>query len=1738
MSVFISWTSADREVKNVIAGRLREENIVYWESDEHCCSDFSKECIKAIRRSSVFIVIVSNEAMDEHSYVISEVLAARQMENDGKLNILVYKVCDEPYTERFEMQLNHISDANRVSRLKKVGACGGIDSIIMRVKHLLKVRNEGFPEKPYDVLVPRVTGTEIARNGYFVEHSRDVVLEKIREGFNTSNVIILSELFGFGKKSVVHKYVEEQGRALESATEVEAMRIHLRGFFANILNFSNINEAAFDALDEKGKIIKKIEFLKKLDEKHLVVVSDVDLGDAVDEFVCSCLNGIGCKIILITQGSAHAYRDIYPVISVGRMENVYLQELFFHHYNRANEMQKEALGEMLETFFNSVGGHTKTVELTASVLSRELLAAPDKLSDYLAVEGNDSVRLHDRIVQQLSNVLELEKFSTAEETTLLLAVLLAVPTVNEKTLLQLMRSCGVEDPSVIVQLDNRRWISYNPMSGTVYVEPIIAYICVRMLLKDDVIPMACLNYYMETYSRQVVSGSMLLVNVVCRLEHFFDLLQQQEVLELIKAMRLVVKADERGAVDADYLKEVCARFEENFDASEIEQKKLAGSFAATAKSWAREAVFPMIKINANYNLGTLLSFNELKNITTEEVSTALAPFYEGWDAQEVQEVYAEIDAFLGAYGNVASAFESAEDESYAFSIHCLAIIDDCIKRRFEAMTNKLELLLDRLYADPVVLEDEDVRAFASNCFRIIWLCYSNTNLHRSAVMFFEKVLSIDWPPAERFSFLQMYIKSIGQLGDGYENALFAFEMAFDVFDEAVGDVASSPEDIMQSKKVLTLQYAATLCAAGDVSAAIEQFHRAKDLGVDIAVSETIQCADVILNKLIYSGERESAIAFVTKNEALFLAFSKSENDEERRIAETALSIGEMFGAGATMLPEKGGFVENESYYQKYASSMGNNPFAMMKYNRIADGAKRFDFSALTDAEIAQHTATLRRRAQSESKMKLAPEAFALVSEAGIRVLGYKHLRVQYVGAAIMLEGKIAEILNGEGKTYTIPLVAYLCCLFGERVLIVDDSKYLSARNFRWMRGVFEMLGLETFFMRSKDEDDALKRAFDADITYVDLATLGICVVKNELGDEASVDLSAFSVIFDEADTILIDKALTDIQLLKTASHSARKLDYCNFAFQLAMYVGGKSQFYDYCNGGIRLKNDIYPLIEEAFGISYEKIEDAERINEAERLVKLAIHRCFHYEVNKHYFIKNNRIYFENKLDGTMFEARAVDGFFLAKKHKFAFNAYQHGVSEENKVLNTTFVYGLLQKFGFVCGTSATVSSFKKEFKELYDMEVVAVPPARPIQRKDLTVTLFLKEEYKNEAILDLICEKHEKHQPILLVTDSIRASEIYSDMLQMLGIEHKVLNAINSEKSPEILAEAGSLDAVLIATAMANRGVDIKLGGDPERMACKELVEMGIDVSKLDDMLYRRADEGMKQTELYRCYMAALEKFRALTSRQREQVLSTGGLCVISVQPYSDMRIEQQIRGRSGRQGDPGESYIFECITDEVFESVYNYRLLQMCENLSDEMEIVNSRFLEKAIVAAQKRLHHARYVHMKDAAEAAMHIEDSKRVFIALKDDLYAGVCSVEDILRKWSRMPGCLKTVRAVLQGQPEAAEDIRIRDLMKDYPEVFADLRPSDFSDALVRAAKKSIEVGGLTYEEQISLLITLLLGAWIEHLQIILYDLQMKDADMRVKKSKARYAEKYEADINERFAATIGKFISARKRRNEE
>ena len=627
-----------------------------------------------------------------------------------------------------------------------------------------------------------------------------------------------------------------------------------------------------------------------------------------------------------------------------------------------------------------------------------------------------------------------------------------------------------------------------------------------------------------------------------------------------------------------------------------------------------------------------------------------------------------------------------------------------------------------------------------------------------------------------------------------------------------------------------------------------------------------------------------------------------------------------------------------------------------------------EYSALSDAELRHKTDEFKARlAGGETLDDILPEAFAACREAGWRVLGMKHFPVQIIGGIILHQGRIAEMKTGEGKTLVATLPAYLNALSGKGVHIVTVNDYLAKRDSEWMGKLYRFMGLSVgLIIHGMDHEDK-KIAYNADITYCTNNELGFDYLRDNMViyKEKKVQREHNFAIVDEVDSILIDEARTPLIISGQSDKSTDLyLRANNFARSLKM-VKVKEMDDKASDEDANYDGD-YVVDEKAHTATLtprgvEKAEtyfDIENLNDTENIaiahhVNQAIRAYGIMKRDVDYVVKDGEVIIVDEFTGRlMYGRRYNEGLHQAIEAKEGVK-----VAKESKTLATITFQNFFRLYKKLSGMTGTAMTEETEFQEIYKLDVIEIPTNKPLARIDENDVVYKTEKAKYYAVIDKIVESHQKGQPVLVGTVTIEKSELLSAMLKKRGIKHNVLNAKHHEKEAEIIAQAGKLGAVTIATNMAGRGTDIMLGGNAEYLAKAALRHDGLSEEMITEATgFAETDDSeiINARELYKSYY---DKFKEEIAPEAEAVRAAGGLCIIGTERHDSRRIDNQLRGRAGRQGDPGNTQFFISLEDDLMRLFGGERISTLMNTLHvEENTPLESGMLSKTIEGAQKK--------------------------------------------------------------------------------------------------------------------------------------------------------------------------------------
>ncbi len=691
----------------------------------------------------------------------------------------------------------------------------------------------------------------------------------------------------------------------------------------------------------------------------------------------------------------------------------------------------------------------------------------------------------------------------------------------------------------------------------------------------------------------------------------------------------------------------------------------------------------------------------------------------------------------------------------------------------------------------------------------------------------------------------------------------------------------------------------------------------------------------------------------------------------------------------------------------------DNDRALLKLQKVADEILALEekYQQLTDKELKACTDIFKARlSEGETLEDLLPDAFASIREASARVLEMKHFPIQIVGGIALHEGRIAEMRTGEGKTLVATLPAYLNALTGKGVHVVTVNDYLASRDAAWMGKVYMFMGLSVGIAVSGMTGPQKREAFHSDITYCTNTELGFDYLRDNMAvrKEDKVQRELNYAILDEVDSILIDEARTPLII---SGRGTKSSDIYIVANRFARSLTIEEDFViDDKEKAVRLNESGIEKAEKFFKL--ENLSDIEN-TEINHHINIALKANHIMKRDGDYLINDGEVMIIDQYTGRlMIGRRYSNGLHQAIEAKERVK-----IKDENKTYATITYQNFFRNYERLSGMTGTAMTEREEFRNTYGIDVIEIPTNKPCQRNDENDQLYKTEDGKIKAIIKDIQERNKKGQPVLVGTVTVEKSEALSLELKRLRIKHNVLNAKNHAKEAEIISQAGKKAAVTIATNMAGRGTDIMLGGNPDHMARKKLSNLGYPdniISYATSHITTEDNEILKAREEYDKY---LKIFRDDIASEKEEVITLGGLRIIGTERHDSRRIDNQLRGRSGRQGDPGSSIFYISMDDTIARVFGGDRLRSLLDmlNIEDDMAISN-KIITKQIERAQSNAEGRNYSIRKN-------------------------VLSYDDVLNK--QRENIYIEREKILQGQDVHDEVVKmIPDLAQPIIEEFAD------------------------------------------------------------------------------------------------
>lgn len=668
----------------------------------------------------------------------------------------------------------------------------------------------------------------------------------------------------------------------------------------------------------------------------------------------------------------------------------------------------------------------------------------------------------------------------------------------------------------------------------------------------------------------------------------------------------------------------------------------------------------------------------------------------------------------------------------------------------------------------------------------------------------------------------------------------------------------------------------------------------------------------------------------------------------------------------------------------------DNKRSLMKIEKIIKKIEDLadKYADMSDADLQAQTPILKDRLSAgETLDDILPDAFALVREASTRVLHQRHFHVQLIGGVVLHQGRIAEMKTGEGKTLTATTAVYLNALSGKNVHVITVNEYLASSQAEMMGKLYKFLGLTIGVTLAGQTPDEKKKAYECDITYGTNNEFGFDYLRDnmQVNKQYKVQRGHNFCIVDEVDSILIDEARTPLIISGIGGKTSELYTVAdNFVKRL------KEEDYevDIKTKQVRLTESGVTKAEQFF-----KLENLSDINNLEinHHINKALSANIIMKKDINYIVKDGEILIVDEFTGRIMQGRRYsDGLHQAIEAK------EHvKIKDENKTLATITLQNYFKLYSKLSGMTGTAKTEESEFNKIYSLDVVTIPTNKPVLRVDEQDMIFYTENAKYKAIVEEIKDKYEKGQPILVGTSSVEKSERISKEIKRLGIPHNLLNAKNHELESQIVAQSGRVGAVTIATNMAGRGTDILLGGNPEFLAKQKLLNENVEPEMIEKITTYNSILNEEEQAVKDKYDKYFAEFKKTTDEEKQKVIELGGLHILGTERHESRRIDNQLRGRAGRQGDPGSSIFFISLEDELPQRFGEDRMkswFSLAFKGSEDMPL-QSRILTRFFETAQKKVEAINFESRKRVLEYDDVLNKQRQIIYAERDKVLDGV-------------------------------------------------------------------------------------------------------------------------------------------------
>ncbi len=1496
--IFLSFTRADEAVKNEIKAYLRGLNRDYdvRDSDDYCASDYSGECIDEIRDSQIFVAIVSRDTMLGGGYCKNELIFAEKQERLGRLNILLFKLCDGEFTSDFEFHLNHRSDLNSLTR----GTKDGYPKLAEKIEHFLTCRENGKPI--YEDLCNSLMLDSLAEINEQELFYREAEVKQIEAGFENSNVVFIQGVSGIGKMNVARGYYTHR-------KDLKAYRaqggMNLRSFIASMELPSLFDSPSKDL---NAKYTQNIKFLSRISPNVLIVGNNVSADD-IDDQMLHDLQNIGAKLLITTQGNVGS--DKFPVVKVEPLGYEALCELFYSRYECEPE-DRERLSEHLIRLIESVGSHTGALLFIADTFKNRCYDVDTVIESIneLDFEDDGSAPLNELAI---SRFFDVEGLSDKEQDMLFYLSYTPGRYISLDVIREHFKSCGTKDLSAINLLKAKGYIN-GEGKHAVSVSDAVAIVA----------------------SNKIVPSEFAKAAVICMMFAYCDLLSTPEVFDII------------------YF------FCESFGIANIEAVKATVDFATKM----------LFKLSDSSIENFLESFKVLDSISDDPYGLiynsklTVSSFVNSLSAMVGNEAFAKKaeELELSRYFGGDSDWLSDPDIADTLGENYLKTVSQLNKSRDEILKKYGKIN----YSHSITLED--LKELSSNAYNILDLTSQiidddELDLSLSFIISAAQTEMIIAFKEENFdgviSIYGEYKELLEQAYEQYEgveeqllwilccsyyhlgNRAVCFELGNRILNSETVSIAT--KFIRTRVNLLLLRL---YLAENDYASAkrcIEEV--SQDPTLEIA--DELLIADAYAHVQMFDGDWYALSDYINntlsryaEDDYGYINSLKNKLAECEGIIESIEQTGEVTVNERVIVDAE----DSEAYKEYLKKQIGKAEFKVCE--AIVSAVLKSDLSALTDTELKERANALsvKLKASAELKDSQIIEAFSLTREAGYRVLGMKHHMIQLFAAALMVKGYSTQIQNGEGKTFTVVLPAVVLALSGRKVDIVSSSRYLSERDFQWMGNIYRLLGIEVGNLSNYWQDVSMCRVVYTSVSNLSIKSNYEQYFFNTKSNSKQWDCA----IVDEADLILADDITR--RLVWMNSDAKRNKAYAVEIKKIyAMLSDGTICSEDYSvnnSGGITVCQSAVAKLSKALGFDIKNVAEVQKYRE---ILRIGILTVFIWKNGIEYSIRDSEPIFEDKSTGQSYKSAGDYTNFLILKE-----GLDREISLSDDVLYENYTKQLFKRYKTLIGTSGSMIACEKVLQKHYGIRCVDIPTNKKIKRIDWGYRVFGYSQSRDKAVLERVYEAISAGRPVLIVTPNREEQYKMEQLLTDVNIDFDSVGYHDEDRAFEVFSTAGLPGAVTVSTSLAGRGTDIVLGGNPKFCAELKMKEFGYSAEDIALAQTNGDTDDARALRLRDVYRSFFAEQKELCDKCKRNVLEVGGLLVIGTSLMESLRHEQQVRGRSGRQGEPGESEFIISLEDKAMQHLISDGARQYLMKFAVDGVEIGSKMMTGAMKSAQ----------------------------------------------------------------------------------------------------------------------------------------------------------------------------------------